>query len=73
LCRYTPGVGQLVEELPPGARRQSLQGQGPAQQVAAQVLELLAAVRGQGDVGVEGEPSLRAPVRDNVRQGTRRP
>jgi hypothetical protein len=36
LCRYTPWVSQLVQELAPGALRQALQGQGRAQQVPAQ-------------------------------------
>src|SRR5262245_360459 len=49
-------VRQLIEELPPGALRQSLQRQRRAQQVAAEVLELFAGVRGQGDIGVEREP-----------------
>ena len=49
-------VGQLIEQLPPGALRQALQRQRRAQQVAAQVLEWLAGVRGQGDVGVQREP-----------------
>ena len=36
MCRYTPGVGQLVQKLPPEALRQSLQRQRRAQQVAAE-------------------------------------
>ena len=50
-----PQVGQLVQELSAGALGQPLRGQRRAQQVPAQVLELLAGVRGQGDVGVERE------------------
>jgi hypothetical protein len=53
-------VRQLIEQLSPGALRQAVGGQGRAQQVAAEVLELLAGVRGQGDVGVERDPSRRA-------------
>jgi hypothetical protein len=47
------GVKQLVQELPAGTLRQALQGQGWAQQVPAQMLELLAGVGRQGDVGVQ--------------------
>lgn len=47
------GVGQLVEELTAGAFRQPLHRQGRAEEVPAQVLELLSGVSGQGDVGVE--------------------
>ena len=46
------GTRQLIQELPPGALRLPLQGQGRAEQVPGQVFELLAGVSGQGDVGV---------------------
>jgi hypothetical protein len=50
-----PPAAQLVEELAPGSLGQSVEHQRRAQEIAAEVLELVATVRPDGDVGVQAE------------------
>jgi len=65
-------MGQLVEELAGGAVGEAVQGQGGRQEVAAEMLELLAGVSGEGDIGVEGEAlQVGAAGRGGVHDGGR--
>ena len=48
-------MGQLVEELAGGGFGEAVQGQGGPQEIAAQMLELLPGLSGEGHLGVEGE------------------
>ncbi len=45
------GMGKLVQQLAGGRFRQPVERQGWAQEVAAQVLQLVAGVRGDGEKG----------------------
>jgi hypothetical protein len=49
------GMRKHVQQLALGTFGQPLECQGWAQEVAAQVLQLVAGVRGDGDIGMKGE------------------
>ncbi len=50
-----PRMGKLIQELSVGALGEAVQGQRGPQEVAAEVLELLSGLSGEGHIGVEGE------------------
>ena len=50
-----PRMGQLVEELSGGGFGEAVPGQWGPQEVATEMLELLAGLSGEGHIGVERE------------------
>jgi hypothetical protein len=64
----TPRPAQLIEELAARALGQSLERQRRTEQVSAEVFEAVAAVGGDGDIGVQAE-ALKAGAAWGARSG----